>query len=433
MSPERVKVLTVPFFPYLQPGRQKPRKTKRIRPIDALALPSSLKEIKKSEIITIDIDGKPWSLVSVYSPYSLDVHVMLIETSANRYLSGPERVPAREGDRLMKFWAAVLDLIAARKANATIHTGYNWSPRAWGKEEETNGFQSIPTKWHPQLWGWPSFHRAPQQKVKYAQWVDVNSLLPQEKRLLGDNNYAKPFGLLIRNKLRETFHRSSLFYKLFPYCNWVIDRRGIYVPFNLSVPAILRTPDFFSHVLKPLAVQLDIIMRDLTETLTKTKCEDIDNILIETGKRYPRNWQALRAAPIMRTESYIRKTFKQKRYPQSLLGAVLEPVRNRCNEESDPINWWRKGFGYALVFAGPSSGNCGQMRIMPGVFVGPGGVVETQRIVLRRPEDKQLSRTRIKEKSKVLWQLAKDLRKLGFRAYKKAEQYPKTGNHAGSG
>jgi len=419
MLPKNVRMLTIPLFPYLQPGEKKPRKTKRIRPEDTLDLRSLLKEIEKSTIITLEICGKPWSVVSVYSPYSLDIHVMLIETSPNRYLPGPEKIPEREGNCLMQLWATILDFIAEREMNATVHVGYNWSPRSWGQEEEKTGFQSIPTKWHPQLWGWPPFHNTPGEKLKYGQWVDSTSLLPPEKRLLGDNNYAEPFGLLIKNKLKKTFPPNTPFHKSFSYSNWSVSGRGICASFNTSVPEILRTPKFFSHVLKPLAVQLDHLTRDLTEALTKIKCKDMDNILVETEKRRPKNWKRLRVRPTMQTEAYIRKVFKKKRYPEFLLEAILEPVRNRCNETADPNNWWRKCFGYALILVGPSKGKSGEIRIMPGVFVGPGGVVEAQGIIIKRPEDKQVSDSEIREKNKVLWQLAKDLKKLGFQEYQK--------------
>lgn len=419
MLPENVRMLTIPLLPYLQPGEKKPRKTKRIRPGDTLDLRSLLKEIKKSTVITLEICGKPWSVVSVYSPYSPDVHVMLIEASPNRYLPGPERIPEREGSCLMQLWAAILDFIADRQVNATVHVGYNWSPRAWGQEEEKNGFQSIPTKWHSHLWGWPPFRNTPTDKLKFGKCIDSTSLLPGEKRLLGDNNYAEPFGLLIKNKLKETFPPNTPFHRFFSYRNWSINDCGIYASFNTSVPEILRIPKFFSHVLKPLAVQLDHLTRDLTEALTKVKCKEMDNILAETEKGRPKNWKKLRVRPTMQTEAYIRKAFKEKRYPESLREAILEPVRNRCNETENRNNWWRKCFGYALVLAGPSKGNSGEIRIMPGVFVGPGGVVEAQGIVIRRPEDKQVSDSEIRKRSEVLWQLAKNLKKLGFQEYQK--------------
>jgi hypothetical protein len=59
MLPKNVRMLTIPLFPYLQPGEEKPRETKRIRPEDTLDLRSLLKEIKKSMIITLEVCGKP--------------------------------------------------------------------------------------------------------------------------------------------------------------------------------------------------------------------------------------------------------------------------------------------------------------------------------------------------------------------------------------
>jgi hypothetical protein len=144
----------------------------------------------------------------------------------------------------------------------------------------------------------------------------------------------------------------------------------------------------------------------------------MDDILAETEKGRPKNWERLRDKPTMQTKAYIRKVFKEKGYPESLRESILEPVRNRCNEAGDRNNWWRKCFGYALVFTGPSKGKSGEIRIMPGVFAGPGGVVETEGIVIRRPEDKQVSDSEIREKSEVLWQLAKNLKRLGFQEYR---------------
>ena len=160
MIKKKITILTIPLFPYLPAGRQKPPVTKRIRPDDALDLKGMLKEIRKSEVAAFNLAGNPWSLSSVFSSYSPDIHVMFIEMSPNRYVPGPEKIPVSEGERLMKLWATTLELIARRKTVATIHAGYNWSPRAWGKEEEKTGFQSLPTKWHPHLWGWPALSRS---------------------------------------------------------------------------------------------------------------------------------------------------------------------------------------------------------------------------------------------------------------------------------
>lgn len=62
MLPDRIKVLNIPLTPYLPPGRKKILPTKRIRPADSLNLKNMVKEINKSTVITLDINGKPWSV-----------------------------------------------------------------------------------------------------------------------------------------------------------------------------------------------------------------------------------------------------------------------------------------------------------------------------------------------------------------------------------
>ncbi len=411
MITKKVTTLTIPLFPYLRAGRRKPQETKRIRPEDALDLKEMLKEIRKSEVASFSVAGHHWSLASVFSSYSPDIHVMFLEASPNRYIPGPEIIPDREGEGLMKLWAATLELIAKRKTVATLHAGYNWSPRAWGREEEKTGFQSLPTKWHPHLWGWPAFGKL----SSFARPIETSTLTPQERRLLGDNNYAKPFGVLIKKRMAETFSKGSLFYKLFPRRNWRIDGRGIYARFNLSVPQILRTPGFFSQVLKPLATMLEGIMCELTEVFTTIRCVDIDRILVATEKMCLKNLAILRATPVMRDEKAVRKIFIQSKYPTGLLESLWQPVWNRCHEKGDPADWWRKGFAYALIFKGPSRGGWGELRMMPGVYVGPGGVVEAEGCIIKRLEDKKFSEYEIRQKSKELQNMAEDLKELGFR------------------
>lgn len=417
MLPEKVPQLTIPLSPYLQPGEERPRTSKRIRPKDALDLESLVKEIMPSAIATFAVGDKPWSVVSAVSPYSPDVHVMVIETSVDRYLPGPEWVQDEEGDNLMKLWAAVLDFIAAREVNTTIHAGYNWSPRAWGEEEERNGFQSIPTKWHTMLWGWPPFPDQ-EQPTRYAKWVDTASLAAEERRLLGDNNYAEPFGHLMRSSLEECFPEGTQFSKLFPHRNWKVDGRGLYSAFSGSLLEMLRTQGFFSQVLKPLAAVLEQIARELTEAMTTLNCSDIDEILLKTesGPLSDQDLRVLRAPPSARSLEEVTGLFQQRGYPESILKATFDPVENRCNEEGDRSMWWRKGFGYAMVFSSPVGGDSAEVRITPGIFIGPGGVVEAQGVVLRRPEDERFSDNELREKSGVLWRLADSL-KAQFREY----------------
>jgi hypothetical protein len=402
--------ITIPLTPYMPPKGGKPVETKRIRPQDALDLRGFIEELKPSIIKTCSIDQKSWSVISVYSPYGPDIHVMVMETSPDRYLPGPEWVPDAEGDLLMDVWCSIIDYIGQREENETIHVGYNWSPRSWGEPEEQTGFQSIPTKWHAMMWGWPAFPPK-NEGNEYFSWIDPSVLSPAVRRLLCENTYAEPLADLIRQRLEQSFPEGSRFVELFPPWEWKADSRGIHVKFNNPIKHVLSTPNFFSQVLKPLAVLMDDILRELTEAMTRLQCRAIDDILIKTeqGPLHEDDLKVLRRAPDLRPLDEIKHTFQKQGYPDKLLTSLMEPVRNRCKEAGNPDDWWRKGFGYALVFSGPSKGAGGELRIMPGVFVGPGGVVEAEGVVLCRPEDRRMKTRNIKKKSRILWELANTL------------------------
>ena len=398
--------LTIPLSPFISKGKKKPIVTQRIRPPDALDLHGLIKKLEPSILATIPVADHPWSVVSVYSPYSPDVHVMVMETSTDRYLPGPEWVPDDEGDVLMEVWSSVLDFIIKRKDNATIHLGYNWSPRSWGKEEEKTGFQSIPTKWHAMIWGWPEL--PPKDKrTPYVQWIDPSELSVPNRRLISENDYATPMGELILKKFETNFPEGSRLVELFPPWEWKIHKQGLCVSFDRSIKQIICSPNFFSQVLKPIAIVLDEFMRELTDSLTLFRCDKIDRILkkIEKKALSVDDLKKLRATPVMRSKAEIRQLFKQNVYPEDFLNAVLQPVENRCKEQGDSTNWWRKGFGYSLVLSSSAKESSSTLRIMPGVYTGSGGVVEAQGVVLRRPEDKKIPVNDIRRKSRVLWEL----------------------------
>ncbi len=407
MSSRKVLELTVPLSPLLRPGETAPHKPKRIRPADTLNLINMRKELESNILFTLPLSGGEWSVVSVFSPYSPDVHVMVIETSVDRYIPGPEWIPDEEGERLMELWSVILDFLAEKVPSETIHVGYNWSPRAWGEEEEKGGFQSIPTKWHAMLWDWPVFPEIG-EITNYAKWIDVDSLTPPAKRVLVGNSYSKPFGNLIKSRIKKVFTDDTLGSEIFPPSNWKIDNRIVSVQFDSSIQEVLRTREFFSRVLKPIGRILEGITKGLTEAMTTFDCSFIDRILIKTenGPLTMEDLEILRAAPDLRSKEKIVKIFRDKKYPTSLLKSILEPVEKRCRETEDKANWWRKGFGYSLVLSSFPDGKSGELRILPGVYVGPGGMVEAHQVVLKRPENQWIPKNEMEDKSRVLWELA---------------------------
>jgi len=408
----KVNILTIPLSPLIREGETEPVKSTRIRQEDAIDLKNVAEAMAPSVLRTFEICGNPWSVISVFSPYSPDIHVMLMETSKNRYLPGPETVPDEEGDLLMKLLAKIIEFIAGREENATFYAGYNWSPRSWGDAEERTGFQSIPTKWHPMLWGWPSLPNSTGLDTKHAKAVPFDQLSSQDRRMLGDNDYGIPFGRFFIKMIEGVFAKNAEFQALFPFDNWQANGLGASIPFKFSVPSVFNKPNFFSSILKPMAVALNRAFIDLTEALTTINCEAVDIELRKIADGKPLNVDLLRETPKMRRKSEVRKLFHEKGLPDTLLEVLLDPVHNRCSETGDPSTWWRKGFGYSLAFSGPSTEDCGELRIMPGIYTGPGGVVEANGVLIRRPEDRQIDLLEAREKSNVQWRLARWLKNL---------------------
>jgi hypothetical protein len=402
----KIPQLTVPLFPLLHPDEIKPQKSNRLRPEKALDLRKMIEELEKSRLITLNIEGKPWSVITVYSPYSPDIHVMVMETSSGRYLPGPESVPDSEGNKLMEVWASILDFIAQREENETIHLGYNWSPYSWGEEEEKTGFQSIPTKWHAMNWGWPRFPEN-NQTSEYVKFIDSKALPEDSKRLLGNNEYAEPLGQLIKERLIKSLPEQTLLNSFSNDQSWKTDGRGLCIPLQCSIQEMLRRAEFYYQILKPISQVLKHIFEELTKSITTLNYKDMDKILFEceNGPLNEQNMKKLREAPVLRSIEEIKNTLKEKDIPEIVLKGLIEPIQKRCSESGNRSDWWRKGFGYALVFSSVTDISSGELRIMPGVFVGPGGVVEAQGVILKRPLDRQVSLDDIRAKSDVLWQL----------------------------
>lgn len=415
MKSNKVTKITLPLSPFIKPENNEPLESTRLRPEDALNLKYLLGKMKDSEVTSLTINDKPWSVISVYSPYSLDVHVMLLEMSNNRYLPGPEAVPDIEGDLIIKEWIEILDFISTRKVNKTINVGYNWSPRSWGVEEERTGFQSIPTKWHPQIWGWPDLND--NVETDYLSMVKLSQQSQPVRRILGDNNYSVPFSELIIDQVfhSELFAETSndLVYKYFRRDSWKITELGIKVSINENLLTVLNHQNFFSSFLKPLAQILNQTMRTLCEAFTDMDCDRIDRTLksIERGALKSEDIAFLRQTPNLNDRRKAIQYLKdhsiknERRLESSLLDELFFAIENRCLEQGDHSEWWRKGFGYALVFNGSVDGRESELHISPGIYCGPGGVVEALGVILARPENLTVPPKEIVSKSKALWKL----------------------------
>lgn len=411
MTTERILRFTVPLSPLLHPGEGQPRQLKRLRPVDSLNLRQLITDMAPSTLTTLSVNGGRWSVVSVFSPYSPDLHVMVMETSPDRYLPSPTWLDPQEGEALLPIWAAILQFLGDRPDAAKLCLGYNWSPRAWGNPEERGGFQSLPTKWHPMLWSWPSLPNEGEAS-KFADWVEVSSLPPPMRRLMGENDYAVPLGRLLRarigNLLSDTIERPTYL----DGSSWSVDSRGLQVSLAAgSLQGLLRREGFFADFLLPIATALEAVAKELTEVLTSMRFDEYDKILLRTqrGPLQKPELDLLRSVPQIALLTEVTEKWIDRGLPSELLDSLHPAVERRSREVGPAANWWRKGFGYALVLVEDRELGSVTLRVMPGVYVGPGGVVEAQGVLLRRPEDQRLETDELRRKSRVLWQLADSL------------------------
>ena len=439
-------VVTVPLAPYIKPGNAKPIQTKRLRPIDALDIKGLTKELDANTITTIDIHGNPWSVVAVFSPYSRDMHVMLMDTGT-RYIPGPEIVSEDEGTKLMFLWADIVKFFKDKNNGNRVFIGYNWSPRSWGYEEEQGGFQSIPTKWHPMFWSWPIFRK--DINVDGLSWIDVTQSPPSFRRLNGENEYAESMAKQIQVFVDKLVEKNKP--NLVVSGSSVANGSGFSICFNTDLENLLKTDNFFVNFIKPLSASLNEYFIKLTEIMVDCNCNQIDSILNKTSKGSLSSDEitTLRKLPSMRKETHIRTSLKDIGFSSGAIEELIRIVENRAKDENtltslltsllkglgqglsgksieeiidivsnkayneNICNSWRKGFAYALVFEDlkENGQNQTELKIVPGAYIGSAGVVEAKGVVLKRPENAMLPEDRLLVKSKVLYQLPEDLKR----------------------
>lgn len=409
---KRWPVVTVPLFPYIKPDQQEPISTKRLRPLDSLDLKFLVRQVEACRITTLDLAKNPWSVISVFSPYSSDMHVMLLETGPDRYLPSPQRVPDGEGEEIIKLWLRIATYLRKRSTRNRIFIGYNWSPRSWGDEEEKTGFQSIPTKWHPMLWSWPEFP-PPGQNADSVSWMATEQLNPTLRRILGVDSDHSILLDTIKEWLAPVITRTVS--QCFAIKEIKRELSTVSLIIGRRLEDLLESFCFFSKLLKPLAEKLNELMITLTECFTDMDCSQID-ALIERAVEDPSDkltLDRLRKPPHVKDKDIISSSLQEHGLPVDLFDVLYKPIRSRCLQEGEAHCWWRKGFGYALVIGdGIDDQSCSHIKIMPGTYVGPGGVVEAQGVVLQRPENRSMSIKRIRTKSAELHALQKYLENL---------------------
>ncbi|MCX6624227.1 MAG: hypothetical protein NTY38_24830 [Acidobacteria bacterium] len=411
--------ISVPYYPMLRSGEASIVRPKRLTPEAALNLDDVIKQLAREVLFTFDAGGTTWAVVSVLHPYTATPHVMLLDVSGNRYVPGPESIQGFEGDLVFRVAALAAQCLCRNGFVDRCCVGYNWSPYSWGEGlEEHGGFQSVPTLFHLMLWGWGPLPEEGKQWVfndSIVEWVKVKELDARQYRMLVANDYGRPFGAMMAREIEKTFAQSHIppgpLTKLLDPSAWRFDERGLIMPFEGSVCKLLgEHQEFFSRVIRPIGLALDNLLVRLSGVLTTLDCRSLGRLLrrVEQGPLSDANLELLRAVPTVRPEDEIREAFRREGWPAELLPVLLPAVHARCEAASqrDVSSCWRKGFGYALAMSSAPSGGSGELRIMPGVYLGPGGVVEAQGMLLSRvPIDAPAGETR--RRSRMLLDLGR--------------------------
>lgn len=434
MAEQKIPKVTIPLVDYILPGKSEPVKTKRLRPEDALDIAFLKNELKASTIVDKDIKGNPWSIISVFSPYSKDFHVMLMETGM-RYIPSPEYVEDNEVEDLMSLWIKIIQFMKDRDKDQRIFIGYNWSPRSWGEIEEIGGFQSIPTKWHPMFWSWPVFDEG--RTLSYLSWVNHENLEIPFKRMNGDNKFVAPIANHIK-KIADELIKNALGKNVISKES-ISDQNGFCVTFNCGLETLLGYDAFFPGFLRKLSIELNDFFAKLTESfLEGYKSSDIDEILKKTakGKLNESDLETIRLFHSLKNEEAIQNSLKELDFTQDAINELIGIAKNRekyavffnktknelenvfkfdkdtinklmsviANKCQDLLPAWRKGFAYALVFEELNNEET-KLKIVPAAYLGAGGVVEATGVVLKRPEDAKLPIEQCKKKSEELYPL----------------------------
>jgi hypothetical protein len=356
---------------------------------------------------------------------------MLMETSTNRYLPSLEYIEDDEGNSLMKIWAEIIKYMKGKK-DQRVFFGFNWSVRSWGIEEEKTGFQSIPTKWHGMFWTWPKFENKnfdnnisnekpdfgkKEATFKEYDFIDEKNTPLPFKKINGDTIFGKEivshFKLNI-DKIKNKHEDNEVSNGTSNY-----KEGSLLINFNCDLESFLETEKIFQDFLKPIAIYLNEYFAELSNIffdendLIKLQkemigsnrklswSEAVDQILNKTSKEMisDEEYSFLQKLPKLKDDDEIR-TSLNKKFSKEATEELLVLVKNRYS--SNLKEGWRKGFGYTLALKEDENGYV-SLKINPGAYLGPAGVVESLGILLKRPEDYDLPIDFLIKKSNELY------------------------------
>ena len=384
-----------PLIPLVDEGKGYPKDyelPKRQRPVDSLNIPRLCSVLRESLLYEEVHENLDLAVVGVLSPYTLGLHVMVIDLSPNRYCPDPQSFTATEFSLITNLCARVLNCMSTEQSVRCI--GYNCSPYAWGDVEERGGCQSVMTKFHMMIWQWD-----------HAMMEPCDEVPETHKELFGGNCYNEHFAHIVWKECGDLFRGCDLFGS----CSF--GPRGLFVRFakGKTTTDVCRQPEF----LRLLAVRLESLLERLTTCLTDLDLRQQRELLQQSAQRMLTDEELalLRTKPNAKdfAESM---TIDCDDHEKQLLACLHPSVCNRCGQGDESKPLWEKGFGYSLVMCDSEYSDLESgMRIALHPHCGPGGVAEVLGCYLTRPENRIADEEVMMRHNSILWSLSKSLAK----------------------
>lgn len=365
----------------------------RMRPNDSLNL-KKLTEVLKKSLLYVENkenkDGKEEiSVVSVLSPYSHDIHVMVMDLSSELYLPSPELINDYIFEKICKTVNKCINYIREKNYKC-ICAGYNWSPYSFGTQEEITGGQSIPTKFHFSLWTWDDLKKFDKKK----------EIKKELKIILGDNNYGLPFAHFFYEKIKNIIIDSNFFEEP------IFSSTCVFIPFKVGI--LINDVINNGKLIKDIAESIAKNLKRLSEILSDSNIDEMINILRNIEKRLLTNeeLEKLRKTPKIKPLNDCLNLCKDEN-EKEIINALYQFAINREQEKNIDDGIWKKNFSYSLSFCESKMPEIKSgMRIFSLPLCGPGGVVESYKCILTRPESCIANNDEIIYHNNLLWDLA---------------------------
>ena len=384
-----------PLYPLFPRNTGYPKNFKlppRMRPNDSLDLKKLTNVLKESLLYKEKNETKEEkeeiSVVSVLSPYSHDIHVMVMDLSPELYLPSPELINSHIFKIICKAVNKCINYMRSKNYKC-ICAGYNWSPYSFGTPEEITGGQSIPTKFHFSLWTWDDLKKFDNKK----------EIKPASKRVLGDNNYGIPFAHFFYEKIKNIIKNSNLFDEP------IFSSTCAFIPFKEGI--LINDVISNGKLIKEIADAIAKNLKRLSEIISDSDIDEMLNILKNIEKRLLTDEEIskLKKTPKIKALNDCLNECQDEN-EKKIISAIHQYAINREQDKSIDDIIWKKNFSYSLSLCeskmpGIKSG----MRIFSLPICGPGGVVESYKCLLTRPESCIASNEEIIYHNNLLWDL----------------------------